>query len=95
MIYNTCGTYAEAAGARLYSQGPQYRSQHLCHQSLVHREVVQSCQVWPPLHYVDYLLVHSRPKRVLPSREAEVQQASQQEDVQAPIVLPICRKRVP
>ena len=56
----------------------------------MHREVVQCREVRPPLDDVGHLLVHSGPKGVLPASEAEVQEAPQQEHVQALVVLPVC-----
>ena len=55
----------------------------------MHREVVQRREVRPPLDDVAHLLVHG-PKGVLPASEAEVQEAPQQEHVQALVVLPVC-----
>ena len=55
----------------------------------MHREVVQRREVRAPLDDVEHLLVHG-PKGVLPASEAEVQEASQQEHVQALVILPVC-----
>ena len=58
----------------------------------MHREVVQRREIRPPLDDVEHLLVHG-PKGVLTARETEVQEAPQQEHIQALVVLPVCVHR--